>query len=114
MSKINLTNDEYGYHTKSLKCKYHTQVKEQLKWLCTTMQRKKRLEDGKKLMAETFGLSENETEYRIKQFKNLSVSPISVTERFYLSELPSLLEVLEELEDGSSTFVIDEDGKFRY
>ncbi len=93
---------------------YHAQVKEQLKWLCTTMQRKKRLEDGKKLMAETFGLSDNEIEYRMKQFKNLSVSPIPVTERFYLSELPSLLEVLEELEDGSSTFVIDENGKFRY
>lgn len=93
---------------------YHMRVKEQMKWLCCTMQRKKRLEAGKRLLAEAYNLSETEIEYRMKQFKNLLISPIPLTKRFYLSELPSLFEVLEQLEDGSSTFVIDEEGKMRY
>lgn len=93
---------------------YHAESKEQMKWLSTTMQRKKKLKAGQELLAETYNLSGSQIEYRMKQFKQLSVNPIPLTERFYLPQLPSLVEVLEELDDGSSTFVIDEDGKIKF
>lgn len=93
---------------------FHKDTKKQLWWLFKRMRYPFSLEQLEKGMEKQFELKPRTVVKRLDQLQELGINLIPLRKDFYLEQLPSLPEILELLEDGSSSFKLTSNGEIEW
>lgn len=93
---------------------FHKDTQKQLWWLFKRMRYPFSLEQLEKGMEKQFELKPRTVIKRLDQLQELGINLIPLRKDFYLEQLPSLPEILELLEDGSSSFKLTSNGEIEW
>lgn len=96
------------------KSNYHEKTCEQLRWLVDRTRYTFTYEQLKEGLAKNFGLKPRIVAKRLKQLEKLGINLVPLRKDFYLEQLPSLPLILELLEDDSTSFKLNSDGKIEW
>lgn len=93
---------------------FQSHTREQLLWMADRMRYPFDIRKLEKGMKRTFDVKPRTVAKRLEQLQELGINPIPLRKDFYLSQLPSFPQILELLEDDSTTLTLDSDGRILY
>jgi len=92
------------------KSKYQKNTRKQLWWLFNRLRHPFNLMHLEKGMKKEFELKPRTVAMRLQQLEDLGINIVPLRKDFYLEQLPSLPNILERLEDDSTSIEVDSDG----